>query len=124
VEKTDPRRLRRGRRRLREAVAAELADHGFDVTSYCDATALLTSLADGGDPRSSSRLGRPAMSFAASTCCPVARNGIALPVIFPDRSIVPAYEKLALRRAAPSTSSTRRAACRSWRLACGLLPTR
>ena len=34
----------------REAVSSELADHGFDVTSFCDGTALLASLADGADP--------------------------------------------------------------------------
>jgi two-component system, OmpR family, response regulator ChvI len=84
----------------REAVSSELADHGFDVTSFCDGTALLASLADGADPEIII-LDWSLPSVSGIDLLPrLRRNGIALPVIFLTGRSLPAYEKLAFDRGA------------------------
>ena len=84
----------------REAVSSELADHGFDVTSFCDGTALLASLADGADPEIII-LDWSLPSVSGIDLLPrLRRNGIALPVIFLTGRTQPAYEKLAFDRGA------------------------
>jgi two-component system response regulator ChvI len=84
----------------RETVSGELADHGFDVTSFCDGTALLASLADGADPEIII-LDWSLPSVSGIDLLPrLRRNGIALPVIFLTGRSLPAYEKLAFDRGA------------------------
>src|SRR5262245_25804879 len=84
----------------REAVSGELADHGFDVTSFCDGTALLASLAEGADPEIII-LDWSLPSVSGIDLLPrLRRNGIALPVIFLTGRSLPAYEKLAFDRGA------------------------
>ena len=84
----------------RETVSGELADHGFDVTSFCDGTALLASLAEGADPEIII-LDWSLPSVSGIDLLPrLRRNGIALPVIFLTGRSLPAYEKLAFDRGA------------------------
>src|SRR6185295_20256694 len=84
----------------REAVSSELADHGFDVTSFCDGTALLASLADGADPEIII-LDWSLPSVSGIDLLPrLRRNGIALPVVFLTGRSLPEYEKLAFDRGA------------------------
>jgi two-component system, OmpR family, response regulator ChvI len=84
----------------REAVSGELADHGFDVTSFSDGTGLLASLAEGADPEIII-LDWSLPSVSGIDLLPrLRRNGIALPVIFLTGRSLPAYEKLAFDRGA------------------------
>jgi two-component system response regulator ChvI len=84
----------------RETVSGELADHGFDVTSFCDGTTLLASLAEGADPEIII-LDWSLPSVSGIDLLPrLRRNGIALPVIFLTGRSLPAYEKLAFDRGA------------------------
>lgn len=84
----------------REAVSSELADYGFDVTTYCDGTALLASLAEGMDAEIIV-LDWSLPSVSGIDLLPhLRRNGIALPVVFLTGRSLPAYEKLAFDRGA------------------------
>ncbi len=84
----------------REAVSSELADHGFDVTSFSEGATLLASLADGADPEIII-LDWSLPSVSGIDLLPrLRRNGIALPVVFLTGRTQPAYEKLAFDRGA------------------------
>jgi two-component system response regulator ChvI len=84
----------------REAVSGELADHGFDVTSFPEGTALLTWLAEGADPEIII-LDWSLPSVSGIDLLPrLRRDGIALPVVFLTGRSLPDYEKLAFDRGA------------------------
>src|SRR6266851_3704817 len=72
----------------REAVSSELADHGFDVTTFSDGAGLLASFAEGAE----------AEIIVLDWSLP--SNGVALPVVFLTGRSQPAYEQLAFDRGA------------------------
>ena len=101
----------------RETVSGELADHGFDVTSFCDGTALLASLADGADPEIII-LDWSLPSVSGIDLLPrLRRNGIALPVIFLTGRFVAGLRKLAFDRGALDFVDKARGVP-IWRIAC------
>jgi two-component system response regulator ChvI len=84
----------------REAVSNELADHGFEVTTFCDGAALLSSFADGAEAEII-LLDWSLPSVSGIDLLPrLRRNGVALPVVFLTGRSQPAYEKLAFDRGA------------------------
>src|ERR1700682_3080533 len=84
----------------REAVSNELSDHGFDVTTFCEGTALLTSFADGAEAEII-LLDWSLRSVSGIYLLPRRRrNGVAFPVVFLTGCSLPAYEKLAFDRGA------------------------
>jgi two-component system response regulator ChvI len=84
----------------REAVSGELADHGFDVTTFPEGSALLDWLATGADPEIII-LDWSLPSVSGIDLLPrLHRNGITLPVVFLTGRSLPDYEKLAFDRGA------------------------
>src|SRR5262245_10933082 len=84
----------------REAVSGELADHGFEVTTFPDGNALLTAFTDGGEA-DIIVLDWSLPSVAGIDLLPkLRRMGVVLPVVFLTGRTQPAYEKLALDRGA------------------------
>src|SRR6266481_3987607 len=82
----------------REAVSGELADYGFDVTTFCEGTALLASFADGAEAEIIV-LDWSLPSVSGIDLLPrLRRNGVALPVVFLTGRSQPAYEQLAFDR--------------------------
>ena len=74
----------------REAVSNELNDHGFDVTTFCDGTALLASFADGAEAEIIV-LDWSLPSVSGIDLLPrLRRNGVALPVVFLTGRSLPA----------------------------------
>jgi two-component system response regulator ChvI len=85
---------------FREAVSNELGDHGFDVTSFADGSALLASLAAGTEAEII-LLDWSLPSVSGIDLLPkLRRSGVALPVVFLTGRSQPAYEKLAFDRGA------------------------
>jgi two-component system response regulator ChvI len=84
----------------REAVSNELADHGFDVTTFSDGNALLCAFGDGADAEII------VLDWSLPTVSGIdllprlRRMGIALPVVFLTGRSQPAHEKLAFDRGA------------------------
>ena len=77
-----------------ETVSGELADHGFDVTLFCDGTALWLRRRRHADPEIII-LDWSLPSVSGIDLPPrLRRNGIALPVIFLTGRSLSAYEKL------------------------------
>jgi two-component system, OmpR family, response regulator ChvI len=84
----------------REAVSGELADHGFEVTTFGDGNALLTAFGDGAEV-DIIVLDWSLPSVSGIDLLPrLRRMGIALPVIFLTGRTQPSYEKLAFDRGA------------------------
>jgi two-component system, OmpR family, response regulator ChvI len=84
----------------REAVSNELGDHGFDVTSFGDGTALLAAFADGVEAEII-LLDWSLPNVSGIDLVPrLRRSGVTLPVVFLTGRSQPAYEKLALDRGA------------------------
>ena len=84
----------------REAVSGELADYGFDVTTFGDGTALLAAFADGAEA-DIILLDWSLPSVSGIDLLPrLRRTGIALPVVFLTGRTQPSYEKLAFDRGA------------------------
>ena len=84
----------------REAVSNELGDHGFDVASFCDGTALLAAFADGAEA-DIIVLDLSLPSISGIDLLPrLRRNGVTVPVVFLTGRSQPSYEKLALDRGA------------------------
>ena len=84
----------------REAVSGELADYGFDVTTFGDGTALLSAFADGAEA-DIILLDWSLPSVSGIDLLPrLRRTGIALPVVFLTGRTQPSYEKLAFDRGA------------------------
>src|SRR6266851_4488854 len=66
----------------REAVSSELADHGFDVTTFSDGAGLLASFAEGAEAEIIV-LDWSLPSVSGIDLLPrLRRNGVALPVVF------------------------------------------
>ena len=84
----------------REAVSNELGDHGFEVTTFCDGAALLSSFAEGAEAEIIV-LDWSLPSVSGIDLLPrLRRNGVALPLVFLTGRSQPAYEKLAFDRGA------------------------
>lgn len=84
----------------REAVSNELADYGFDVTTFCEGSALLASFAEGAETEII-LLDWSLPSVSGIDLLPrLRRNGVAVPVVFLTGRSLPAYEKLAFDRGA------------------------
>src|SRR5262249_2786905 len=78
----------------REPVSGTLADHGFEVTTFCDGNALLNAFADGAEV-DIIVLDWSLPSVSGIDLLPrLRRLGIALPVIFLTGRTQPSYEKL------------------------------
>src|SRR5215470_17654011 len=84
----------------REAVSGELADHGFDVSTFCDGNGLLAAFADGAEV-DIIVLDWSLPSVSGIDLLPrLRRLGIGLPVVFLTGRTQPSYEKLAFDRGA------------------------
>jgi len=84
----------------REAVSGELADYGFEVTSFCEGNALFTAFADGAET-DLILLDWSLPSISGIDLLPrLRRTGITVPVVFLTGRTQPAHEKLAFDRGA------------------------
>ena len=84
----------------REAVSGELADYGFDVTTFCDGTALLAAFAEGAEAEIIV-LDWSLPSVSGIDLLPqLRRRGVNLPVVFLTSHPQPANEQLAFERGA------------------------
>src|SRR5215813_10555894 len=84
----------------REAVSGELGDYGFEVTSFCDGTTLLTAFAEGTET-DLILLDWSLPSVSGIDLLPrLRRTGITVPVVFLTGRTQPSYEKLAFDRGA------------------------
>ena len=84
----------------REAVSGELADHGFDVTTFPEGSALLDWLATGANPEIIILDWSLPRVSGIDLLPRLQRNGITLPVVFLTGRSLPDYEKLAFDRGA------------------------
>jgi two-component system response regulator ChvI len=84
----------------REAASNELADYGFEMSTYCDGTALLAAFSEGAET-DLILLDWSLPSVSGIDLLPrLRRAGVNVPVVFLTGRTQPAYEKLAFDRGA------------------------